>query len=94
MHETLSLSDRRSLSSEAQTPPLAAGRGLGEGDVAAGAVETHRALQQMLADLQTAIPPDFSPQITPLLTGLYKRMTDRALALIPPPMPRTPRNPA
>jgi hypothetical protein len=66
------------------------GGGLGGGDAA----EANRTLQQKLADLQTTIPPDVSPQITPLLTKLYARMTDRALALIPPPMPRTPRKPA
>jgi hypothetical protein len=63
---------------------------LGEGDVR----EKHLALQQSLADIQTNIPPSLEPQITPLLTQLYARMTDRALALIPPPMPRTPRTPA
>jgi hypothetical protein len=52
--------------------------------------ELNRALQQKLADLQADIPPD----LTPLLTQLYARMTDRALALIPPPTPRTPRKPA
>jgi hypothetical protein len=56
--------------------------------------ELNRALQAKLADLQATIPPDLAPQITPLLTQLYARMTDRALALIPPPMPRTPRKPA
>jgi hypothetical protein len=65
------------------------GRGLGEADPA----ETNKALQQQLADLQTTIPPELSSQITPLLTQLYTRMTDRALTLIPPPMPRTPRKP-
>jgi hypothetical protein len=63
---------------------------LGEGDAAA----TNQALQQKLTDLQNTIPPDLTAQITPLLTQLYARMTDRALALIPPPMPHTPRNPA
>ena len=58
------------------------------------AMELNRALQAQLADLQAAIPPDLAPRITPLLTQLYARMTDRALALIPPPMPRTPRTPA
>jgi hypothetical protein len=66
------------------------GGGLGEGDVR----EKHLALQQSLADIQTNLPPSLEPQITPLLTQLYARMTDRALALIPPPMPRTPRTPA
>ncbi len=66
------------------------GGGLGGGDLAA----THRTLQQKLTDLQAAIPPDLAPRITPLLTQLYARMTDRALALIPPPMPRTPRTAA
>ena len=59
-----------------------------------GRPDENRALQAKLADLQTNIPSDLSPQITPLLTQLYARMTDRALALIPPPMPRTPRKPA
>jgi hypothetical protein len=58
------------------------------------AIEMNRTLQTKLADLQITIPPDVSPQITALLTQLYARMTDRALALIPPPMPRTPRKPA
>ncbi len=66
------------------------GRGLGEGD----ARETNESLQQRLADLQASIPADLESKITPLLTQLYARMTDRALALIPPPMPRTPRTPA
>jgi len=65
------------------------GRGLGEGDAA----EMNRTLQQQLADLQVTLPPNLADQITPLLTQLYARMTDRALALIPPPMPRTPRTP-
>jgi len=58
------------------------------------ATEFNRALQQALADLQNNIPPELTAQITPLLTQLYARMTDRALALIPPPMPRTPGTPA
>jgi hypothetical protein len=58
------------------------------------ATELNRALQAKLADLQNTIPPDLNPQITPLLTQLYTRMTDRALALIPPPMQRTPRKSA
>ena len=66
----------------------------GGGDAATSAVDENRALQQELADLQATIPPDLSPQITLHLTGLYKRMTDRTLALIPPPMPRTPRKSA
>jgi len=65
------------------------GGGLGGGDLAT----THQTLQQALADLQNNIPPELAPQITPLFTQLYARMTDRALALIPPPMPRTPRTP-
>ena len=66
----------------------------GGGDPAAWAVDENRALQAKLTDLQNTIPPDLTAQITPLLTQLYTRMTDRALALIPPPMPRTPRKPA
>jgi hypothetical protein len=63
------------------------GGGLGGGDAAA----TNQALQLKLIALQAGIPPALAPQITPLLTQLYSRMTDRALALMPPPMPRTPR---
>jgi hypothetical protein len=63
------------------------GRGLGGGD----ASTRNKILQAALIDLQANIPPDLSTQITPLLTGLHKRTTDRALALIPPPMPRSPR---
>jgi hypothetical protein len=66
------------------------GRELDEGDVR----ETNKTLQQLLADLQAAIPPDLAAQVIPLLAQLYARMTDRALALIPPPIPRTPRTPA
>ena len=66
------------------------GRGLGEGDLAT----THQTLQQTLADLQATIPPALVTRITPLLTQLYARMTARALALIAPPMPRTPRKSA
>jgi hypothetical protein len=65
------------------------GRGLGEGDVR----ETHLSLQHKLADIQINLPPNLAEKITPLLIQLYARMTDRALALIPPPMPRTPRSP-
>jgi hypothetical protein len=83
--------DQRSPTGETQKPPPAAGGGLGGGDTAASPTERNQSLQAQLADLQTNIPPDLSTQITPLLTGLYKRMTDRALALIPPPMPRSPR---
>jgi hypothetical protein len=57
-------------------------------------MELNRALQAKLADLQNTIPPELSPQITALLTQLYTRMTDRALALIPPPIQRTPRKSA
>jgi len=66
------------------------GGGLGGGEIS----ERHLALQQKLADIQADIPPNLTAQTTPLLTQLYARMTDRALALIPPPMPRTPRTPA
>jgi hypothetical protein len=62
----------------------------GGGDAAAWAVDENRALQAKLTDLQAIIPPELAPQIT----QLYARMTDRALALIPPPLPRTPRKPA
>jgi hypothetical protein len=55
------------------------------------AIELNQALQAALVDAQANIPPDLAEEITPLLTQLYARMTDRALALIPPPMPRTPR---
>ena len=68
--------------------------GPGWGDAATWAVDENLALQAKLADLQAAIPAELTSQITPLLTQLYTRMTDRALALIPPPMPRTPRTPA
>lgn len=66
------------------------GGGLGGGEIG----EQHLGLQQKLAELQATIPAELTTQITPLLTQLYARMTDRALALIPPPMPRTPRSPA
>ena len=66
------------------------GGGLGGGELS----QQHLALQQKLAEIQASIPPNLTAQITPLLTQLYARMTDRALALIPPPMPRTPRTPA
>jgi len=72
-----------------KTLPLDGG-GLGGGET----IQTHLALQQKLTDLQASIPAGLATQITPLLTQLYARMTDRALALIPPPMPRTPRTPA
>jgi hypothetical protein len=65
----------------------------GGGEVAIGAVDENRTLQAKLATLQAFIPPELTPQITPLLTQLYARMTDRALALLPPPMPRTPKTP-
>ena len=66
------------------------GGGLGGGE----SLHTHLALQQQLADIQANIPPDLADKITPILIQLYARMTDRALALIPPPLPRTPRTPA
>ena len=82
--------------SEKRLPLEGGGRHVvpGGGDVAAWAVDENRALQTKLIDLQANIPPELAAQITPLLTQLYARMTDRALALIPPPMPRTPRTPA
>jgi hypothetical protein len=52
-------------------------------------VERNLALQSKLAELQNHAAAN--PDITPLLIALHKRTTDRALALIPPPMPRTPR---
>jgi hypothetical protein len=63
-------------------PPPRWGR-LGGGDLSA----EHQSLQESLAELQSRVAssPELSAQITPLLTDLYKRMTDRALALIPPP---------
>ena len=66
----------------------------GGGDVATRAVDENRALQAALADIQARIPASLEAQITPLFIHLYARMTDRAMALIPPPMPRTPRTPA
>ncbi|HEX4506605.1 MAG TPA: hypothetical protein VH722_12810 [Alphaproteobacteria bacterium] len=66
------------------------GGGMGGGEI----IQQHLALQQQLADLQAAVPENLTAQVTPLLTQLYARMTDRALALIPPPIPRTPRTPA
>ena len=72
-----------------KTLPLEGG-GLGGGEI----IQLHLALQQRLVELQATIPAELSSQITPLHTQLYARMTDRALALIPPPMPRTPRTPA
>ena len=67
--------------------------GLGAGDAATSATDDNRALQQQLVDLQSAIPPQLAPKITPLLTGLYKRMTGRAIALIPSPTPRPAKTP-
>ena len=78
-------------------PPPSRGRGHavpGGGDVATRAVDENRALQAALADIQARIPASLEAQITPLFIQLYARMTDRAMALIPPPMPRTPRTPA
>jgi hypothetical protein len=57
-------------------------------------IESNQALQAALVDAQANIPPDLVDKITPLLTRHYVRMVDRALALIPPPVPRTPRAPA
>jgi len=71
-----------------KTLPL---QGLGGGDATTSSADRNEALQAKLTELQAYIPPDLSAQITPLLTNLYKRMTDRALALIPPPVLRTPR---
>jgi hypothetical protein len=88
--------------SEKRLPLEGGGRRVapGGGDIAVWAVSENadpvalnRTLQQTLADLQNTIPPELSTQVTPMLTQLYTRMTDRALALIPPPMPRTPRKP-
>jgi hypothetical protein len=66
------------------------GGGLGGGDASA----RNKALQTRLIDLQDVLTDEAKARITPLLTGLYQRMTDRALALIPPPLPRTPRKPS
>jgi hypothetical protein len=52
------------------------------------------ALQAAIADLQStlmALPEDLRAHITPLLVGLHRRMTERALGLIPPPVERGPR---
>lgn len=48
-------------------------------------VEQNLALQQAIADLQAG---GQRAEITPLLIALHKRMTDRAVALIPPPKSR------
>jgi hypothetical protein len=50
------------------------------------------ALQSALNELQERVPAELHGEIDALLTGLYSRMTDRALALIPPPASRTSRN--
>jgi hypothetical protein len=63
------------------------GGGLGGGDL----TERNLQLQQSLNDLQDRLPSlaqDQRDQITPLLISLHKRMTDRAVALIPPPKNR------
>jgi hypothetical protein len=63
------------------------GGGLGGGDLAAENLK----LQQLLNDLQgrlSGLSPEQRSQITPLLVSLHKRMTDRAVALIPPPKAR------
>ena len=82
--------------SENRLPLEGVGRagGPGGGDVATWVVDENLALQQQLTEIQASIPPELAPQIMPLLAQLYARMTDRALALIPPPMPRSPRTPA
>jgi hypothetical protein len=64
------------------------GGGLGGGDDSASPAERNIALQTQLVTLQGQA---IDPEITALLIALHKRMTDRALALVPPPMPRTPR---
>ena len=48
-------------------------------------VEQNLALQQAIADLQAGKQ---RAQVTPLIVALHKRMTDRAIALIPPPKAR------
>jgi hypothetical protein len=48
-------------------------------------VEQNLALQQAIADLQAG---EQRAEIIALLIALHKRMTDRALALIPPPKSR------
>lgn len=62
----------------------------------AGADPTARnlALQQALTDLQDrlpGLPAGERAEIAALLIGLHKRVTDRAMALIPSPMPRPPK---
>lgn len=69
----------------------------GEGLAGSDASARNKALQEALGELQAdlpKLPTNIASQITLLLTGLYKRMTDRALALIPPPLARTPRKPS
>jgi hypothetical protein len=49
------------------------------------------ALQRALTDLQgrlPSLPAGQRAEIASLLIGLHKRTTDRAMTLIPPPMPR------
>jgi hypothetical protein len=79
----------KALAQHGEALPLEGG-GLGGGEC----LHRHLALQARLAALQANIPRDLTAQVTPLLTQLYSRMTDRALALIPPPIPRTPRTAA
>jgi hypothetical protein len=52
------------------------------------------ALQQALGDLQDrlpGLPAGQRAETSARLVALYKRSTDRAMALIPPPMPRPPK---
>ncbi len=63
------------------------GGGLGGGDPAALNLQ----LQQSLIDVQDSLPglpQEQRAKITPLLIALHKRMTERAVALIPPPKSR------
>jgi hypothetical protein len=77
----------------AKAPPTSPSRGEAHNEIENDLTATHQTLQQTLTDLQATIPPELAPEITAVLTQLYARMTDRALALIPPPMPRSPRKP-
>ncbi len=48
-------------------------------------VEQNLTLQQAIADLQAG---EQRAEVAPLIVALHKRMTDRAVALIPPPKSR------
>jgi hypothetical protein len=67
------------------------GGGLGGVDDAAA---RNLELQARLTDLQNSLanlPSNCRTEIETLLAALYTRMTDRALALIPPPAPHAPK---